>query len=441
MSRKWLWLLLPALVLVGAAVWFGFRFVTRLAEYPRVADTLPAELSAARRDGLPLSPADLRPSPPVPPSQNAAPIYRQIDVAFRARQSLADADGETAAAALRRSATEADKQKVRAALARWEPQMRLAETAAGRTGCDFARRWELGPELEYTEFPSMRRLARFFAVRALLDSDAGRPDAAFRSIAVGAKIGRHAATDPTAIGLLMQIAIGAIMNREFQRVVVANKNRPDILRLASQATRAFGPPPDLRHALRGEVVMGRVAVDMIPRGGPSAKRVSSGRRLGEKWAADAFDARLLSDWRQAFAALKADQTNLPAAYRALKTLDEQQAAHDQEPTYEVNGIVIPVFSRLVLKVMHGEEFARLRQTLLALVAFRQKTGGYPSALAALPSPVPPDIFTGRPPRYRKTSDGFLLYSVGEDGRDDGGKTHSEERGKGAPDIVVSDPAI
>lgn len=440
MSRKWLWLLLPALVLVGAAVWFGFRFVTRLAEYPRVADTLPAELSAARRNGLPLSPADLRPSPPVLPSQNAAPLYRRIDAAFRARQSLADADGATAGAFLRPNGRGANRQKVRAALARWEPQMRLAEQAAGRAGCDFARDWKLGPSLLLPEFASMRLLARFLAARAILESKAGRPDAALRTIAVGAKVGRHMSANPLAIALLMHLAVQAIMDRSFIRVVVMNKDRPGILRLAADTNRAFGPPPNLRHALSGEVVMCNIMSEMLrdrskPRPPLSFLSSSGGAR---QIAGDAWQARMLSYWRRVFAALRANGDDMPALSHALKALADQQDANANKPTYEMGALLMPVFSKIPLKMMQGEEQARLRQTLLALVLYRQKTGGYPSNLAALSSPAPSDIFTGRPPLYRKTADGFLLYSVGEDGRDDGGKSFP---GKAALDIVVSDPAL
>jgi hypothetical protein len=38
----------------------------------------------------------------------------------------------------------------------------------------------------------------------------------------------------------------------------------------------------------------------------------------------------------------------------------------------------------------------------------------------LPEPVPVDPFDGQPLRYKKLAKGYVVYSVGEDGRDDGG---------------------
>lgn len=68
---------------------------------------------------------------------------------------------------------------------------------------------------------------------------------------------------------------------------------------------------------------------------------------------------------------------------------------------------------------------RLLATALALRAYKLDHGSYPPALAALvpaylPS-IPNDPFTAGPLRYRTTANDYVLYSVGPDGIDDGGK--------------------
>src|SRR5438034_222891 len=83
-NRKWLWcLLVLPVILVVWSVWFVRGLVDRYRSYGPVARTLPAELDAAKREGLPLTAADLRPKPPVPDSQNAAPLYVRIDLRLR----------------------------------------------------------------------------------------------------------------------------------------------------------------------------------------------------------------------------------------------------------------------------------------------------------------------------------------------------------------------
>jgi hypothetical protein len=55
---------------------------------------------------------------------------------------------------------------------------------------------------------------------------------------------------------------------------------------------------------------------------------------------------------------------------------------------------------------------------VALRLYQTEHGSYPPALDALPR-GPVDPFSGRPYVYRREGAGFVLYSVGEDGIDQG----------------------
>ena len=61
---------------------------------------------------------------------------------------------------------------------------------------------------------------------------------------------------------------------------------------------------------------------------------------------------------------------------------------------------------------------------VALAGYRADRGQYPEKLDDLTpdyvKSVPPDPFTDQPLIYRVTADGYLLYSVGRNGVDDGG---------------------
>lgn len=69
---------------------------------------------------------------------------------------------------------------------------------------------------------------------------------------------------------------------------------------------------------------------------------------------------------------------------------------------------------------------------LALAIYRVEQGGYPETLGALVpdvlDAVPVDSFDGQALVYRKTEDGFLLYSLGPNGVDDGGSRTDEGGG-------------
>jgi hypothetical protein len=98
----------------------------------------------------------------------------------------------------------------------------------------------------------------------------------------------------------------------------------------------------------------------------------------------------------------------------------------------------------VLQTSIAETRAAARERLLlagfALAAYQRTGGEYPESLAALVpdvlSDVPVDPWSGRELVYRRTEDGYVVYSVGDNLSDDGGMT-SVSQTPGAPgDIAV-----
>jgi hypothetical protein len=84
----------------------------------------------------------------------------------------------------------------------------------------------------------------------------------------------------------------------------------------------------------------------------------------------------------------------------------------------------------------------LIQLALAVAAYRADRGEYPASLGELQpkyiDALPTDAFAGRPLVYRRTDDGYVLYSVGQNGLDEGGRnTMYDEDGD---DWQVSVPA-
>ena len=85
---------------------------------------------------------------------------------------------------------------------------------------------------------------------------------------------------------------------------------------------------------------------------------------------------------------------------------------------------------------------RLTVTTLALHAYKLQHGGFPRQLADLvpdylPA-VPEDPFRARPLVYRRTETGYMLYSVGEDRKDDGGRPMETAFPKDIGDILLDD---
>jgi hypothetical protein len=88
-------------------------------------------------------------------------------------------------------------------------------------------------------------------------------------------------------------------------------------------------------------------------------------------------------------------------------------------------IAIPNFSRATQTLAHNQTLVNEGQVACALERYRLAHGEYPEALQALVpqfiEALPHEIVNGEPLKYRRTPEGgFLLYSIGWNGIDDGG---------------------
>jgi hypothetical protein len=87
--------------------------------------------------------------------------------------------------------------------------------------------------------------------------------------------------------------------------------------------------------------------------------------------------------------------------------------------------MVPNLVRATQVVARNQILIDLARIACGLEQYRRKHGGYPETLAALRpaflDSIPNDSITGEPLSYRRTTDDrYLLYSVGWDGKDDGG---------------------
>jgi hypothetical protein len=92
---------------------------------------------------------------------------------------------------------------------------------------------------------------------------------------------------------------------------------------------------------------------------------------------------------------------------------------------------IQTMGKTLNRVMGAEINKHLTVTAIALKRFQLKHGKLPEKLSELTpeflASVSVDFVDGQPLRYRRNADGtYLLYSIGEDGKDDGGNPSLEK---------------
>ncbi len=459
MNSKRIWLrvliVIAAIVLVAVVVvgiWVARLGFGAIGDLMSGARSLKGELAAARREGLPLEASDLRPDPPVPAHRNAAPFLKEMAKLYWAQsETERNGTGDITTALGSASRSDADREMAREWLQRRAKFVELAEKAAGRPDCDMEKPYELGPYVQFREFPAAREAARLLSIRATLASDAGRYRQAFRDVALGARIGHHVGREPIIIALLVRVAIDAIMDRAFVNTLLDHIRKPDAVRIARETLRSFGRAPDIEHGCRGEAVMSRVAVDIVRSGKDIASLTGSeppptvSRALSSRGAArlfcDASEARIVSYWRRAFSRLRQHRGDYMAQGAAFDDLDREMQAHAQAKasSYILLAILTPVFSRMADKVALNDAQRRMREGLVRIAEYRLRVGRLPETLAEVGGTPLLDPFSGKPLMYQRTARGFVLYSVGENRKDDGGNGRRPPAGGSAPDIVIEYP--
>ena len=93
--------------------------------------------------------------------------------------------------------------------------------------------------------------------------------------------------------------------------------------------------------------------------------------------------------------------------------------------------VIPAIYYAAQKAAQGQNAVDMAIVACALERYHLAHGEYPETLAVLApeyiKTIPPDVVDGQLLHYRRTQDGrYMVYSVGWDGKDDGGVTHLGE---------------
>ena len=117
----------------------------------------------------------------------------------------------------------------------------------------------------------------------------------------------------------------------------------------------------------------------------------------------------------------------------------QRSYHMPKPKTMMGEMMLGGISRVAPKVAERDTLLQGLHVLTALERFRRERGDRPESLSELApeflSKVPPDPFDGKPFRYRRTDSSYVLYSVGPDKKDGGGKRrlHSEAN---TGDIII-----
>lgn len=304
-------------------------------------------------------------------------------------------------------------------------------------------------------FASFRAAARAVYKRALLAARDGDLAAASDWLAVGYRMAEQVAEQSGASSQLVAYAMVAITNAGAREVLqpavvtppVAARLRPALNqmqlreRFAASADRdthrmltwlhgVYQQPVEYASLYQPQLLSPAV-VDFVDRMGLAkpdrwewAARNDPGRALTALWAAlirSGIAEPIMHVEIRNY--LRRKQELAPLLMTPYRSLDPQAPVFARTPHLgnKVACLAAYTFLRTAAKRDYAQAQLDLAQQALELKLYRQAHGRYPDLLPAPGVTARTDVFSGQPLLYRRAGAGFVIYSLGQNLRDNGGQ--------------------
>ncbi len=306
-----------------------------------------------------------------------------------------------------------------------------------------------------------RELSLALTMRAMLNLQAQKFDRAWDDILTSYRLGRLISRGATLLESLVGYGIClTAANATITFIEHANLEAQQALAHLRELQQ-LPPFPSLAEKIDlSERMIGLDSLQMIRRGGPGALKGVVGEI--EQPMPDAMKALESLDWAVTMQTVNKWYDRLAAALRQKdraarekefqKIEDDFQTikkelANEEKIKQRLDGpeagpvvaksiantlmsLLAPAIRKLSAAQERALQVADNVLIAFALAAYQKDHGKYPERLTDLAPTylpqVPKDLFSDQPLIYRRTAQGYLLYSVGPNGQDDGGQSFADD---------------
>jgi hypothetical protein len=408
-----------------------------------LAHDVKVKLAAIRAVGLPTSGAELNVFyPAVPDNENAALVMTQ---AFALMRNFPDSRSNEITnfkiPSRGQSLTSEQKNLLSSyvemnsdALARMREAIKLPES---RYPVDYSP----GSATPLPHLGELHILTEVVRYESLLASGSGDTTNAATAIENLVNIAHTLDNEPDMIAQLVRIALIAIAENSLDQCFNVNSlNESELAGLASTFSQAE------KTNLMGQALIGELAINVpifqsVRARSKSAVELVEGAQEVGGFSTHALDAWLIHEprffrasgfWdRDLLNYLDVMETNITlvsfAPPRNLVAADNFKKAETkvEQNHYYLSKLLVTALSSAVTKEVTSIAYLRTSIAAIAIERFRLAHGQLPKNLNELVpqflSAVPNDPFDGQPLRYHLLDKGYVIYSIGSDGHDDGGR--------------------
>jgi hypothetical protein len=412
-------LILLALVLVAFFVLFRLSLRSEIQE----------KFDAIRASGYPVSLSELDAWHSIPPNAENAAYYYADAFSYFKQRSGERVDhlpiiGKAKLPARTEPLTEETKTLFAQYLADNRRALELLHKAAAIEHCRYPVDYGVGFSARFPHLAELRNGAHLLRVEALLHAENGQAEAAISSIRTNFALARSVSKEPMLIPQLVRMACQGLAVSSLERVL--NRSELTDEQLLS-VSRAVGEAEDLSgisRAFIGERCCANAVFEA-----PANQKLEIVGDLPAAPLLELYEAIGLADADQS---LYLDMMEDCIKARQLPPHQRQEAveaaAEKMENLPKIRFLLrtfAPAFARITELDLRTIAHLRTAQVAVAVERYRLAVGRLPDTLADLVpgylDAVPTDPFDGKDLRYKKLEVGFVVYSIGEDKIDNGGK--------------------
>jgi hypothetical protein len=315
---------------------------------------------------------------------------------------------------------------------------KLADMPHGRHQIHYDRN-PLGTLLPHVQ--ECRNIVSLLLYEAMRRNWKGDSNGALKYCCAALNVGRSIGDEPIIISQLVRIACNVMVCQAIERTLGQGEPSPEDMSQLQKLLEKEDAFSGLLAATRGERAMLHQVFELVERGEIPLNMLegltsSSGRGDSQS---DRLKNLAISLWR-----MDTREDNalfLSLMNRRVKEVQlpmHEQIAKEKAFEQEVRGLPRnAVITRLLLPAMSKfseafrREHAYIRCTIVALAAerYRREKKAWPDNAEQLCpqylGSVPLDPYDGKPLRYKREPDGVIIYSIGNDGVDNGGHLDRE----------------
>lgn len=294
----------------------------------------------------------------------------------------------------------------------------LLHEAAGIEHCRY--------EGDYTQMTvplaEYRYCGQLLNIAAIYHAHQGEAPAVVTCLKDGLRLSASLRKQPALVDYLVRIALVGVSIGGLERSLSLTAFTDAQLQELRDALAQTGGTLDLTEALVTERCSMIEMCRNPAQSGPSVQvppiRLFPGLRT--TWLNDTLD--FMADYIEA--------SRQPPQLRVARFQEIESRIRQLSFVHAMTKIVTPALARVAELDLRAHAHLDLAQTALALERYRLATGKLPPQLQDLVplylARVPIDPFDGNPIRYRPGAPGYILYSVGEDARDNGGRERNDK---------------